>query len=440
MTEKTRSSRFGSILCLVAALYFFAVVAYALMNSAEFANGTARLIRYILAPGAIGLVLALCAVFLSDEGRLTVGVSAVSLLAALFAFEAYLTIKIIPGRLGLVGFVGDDVSVEEYKENLPPGRTMKHVNDELDTQLLESAYLAPMPGDKMLLCSVLGEPVTYTPDRLGFRNPPSVFENDVNVMLLGDSFSEGFCLREGEHLADKLRQDIPSLLNTGHRGIGPLYQLAVLGRYGPEFQPDLTIFSFFAGNDWRNLERELEKPWLREALDPAVDFGPIEHPDQSELTAPVISVWWAETTLSWGDYLRAQRVFRNFLALQKTAEILGIHYPKATDENPVFADVLIRAKQITSQWDGEIVIVYVPTVSRYMGLVAQPFIHDPLRVLVKDAAAQAGLDVIDLTDVIEMQEDPASYYAPDSHFNKAGAELAARAITEGLRQRNLIEQ
>ncbi len=434
-----KGGRVATILCVLPALYLIAIVAYALMNSAEYASGTARLARYVVVPGLLGLGLLFAALRMGQENRLVVGICASSLLAALFGFEAYLTVKSLPGRLGMVGIVGEGQETDQFRQNIPPTYTVKRLNNERGLTSMDAAMLSPLTGSDIFLCALNGRPVSYAPDRYGFRNPDAVHDRPTEILLLGDSFAEGFCLEEGDDLASKLRNHVPGLINTGHRGAGPMYELAILGRYGPEFRPDVTVMVFFSGNDWKNLGREQNMPWLATALDPDTDFGPIDRSDpEIDIARDKFAQWWGGTTLSWRDYLRNQRVVRNFFALQKTAEILGLHYPKAADPLPVYDDVLKRAAQIVGQWDGELVVVFIPPVSRYVGVLPQDFVHDPLRNHVKKAADAAGLQVIDLTEVFEAQDNPRSLYAPDAHFNAEGSAVAADAIVEVLRDRNLV--
>ena len=64
---------------------------------------------------------------------------------------------------------------------------------------------------------------------------------------------------------------------------------------------------FFSGNDWKNLGREQNMPWLATALDPDTDFGPIDRSDpEIDIARDKFAQWWGGTTLSWRDYLRNQ--------------------------------------------------------------------------------------------------------------------------------------
>ncbi|MTI00869.1 GDSL-type esterase/lipase family protein [Roseibium sp. RKSG952] len=439
MGNGEKGGRFAAVLCLLPALYLIAIVIYAVLNSAEYASGIARITRYVLVPGFMALCLLFVALRVKGDTRLVVGICASSLFATLFAFEAYLTVKSLPARLGMFGVVSKTTETGQFRQNIPPAYTIKRLNNEKDIQTLDAAMLSPLTEGDIFLCSLNGQPVSYQPDRYGFRNPDTVHDGGIDVMLLGDSFAEGFCLEDGHDLASQLRKDIPQLMNTGHRGAGPLFELAVLGRYGPYFKPDVTVMAFFAGNDWKNLQREEEMPWLAPALESGTDFGVIAHSEaQIEAARQHMDQWWDGTTLSWRDYLRKQRVFRNFFALQKTTEVLGLHYPKAAEPNPVYGQVLKRAAEMVEQWGGELVVVYIPTISRFVGMLPQDFVHDPLRNMVRDAATQADLQMIDLTEVFEAADEPRLMYAADAHFNEKGATVAAETIVQSLRQRGLL--
>lgn len=47
-------SRIGTVLCVIVAGYFLATTGYALINASDYAVGTARVMRYVLVPGAMG--------------------------------------------------------------------------------------------------------------------------------------------------------------------------------------------------------------------------------------------------------------------------------------------------------------------------------------------------------------------------------------------------
>jgi len=427
-------SRIGTVLCVIVAGYFLATTGYALINASDYAVGTARVIRYVLVPGAIGGLFLLVALRVKSDRKLLVGIYAFSALIGLFAFEALLTWRSIQGAVGLSGFIqGDDASYDRYKRTVPPSYTLKALNRDLGVTSLAEMLTGAVPGEEVLLCARDGQPVTYVADRHGLRNPDAVHDGPVNLLLLGDSFTEGICLPEGEDIASQIRTEMPAMINTGSRGAGPLYELAVLRRWGPKLRPAQSVIFFFEGNDWQNLDRELTFSFLTDALDPAKTVGPVESDvNSAEAVELVLSGWWSEQRQSLEGYLSRRSWQRNFLALQQSALVMGIHYPKATVDKPEYLQILRAAKATVDQWDGSLTLVYVPQVDRFVGVLPSASVYDELRNRVRDAADRAGLAFVDLVPIIAAQSPPRSVYAADGHFNALGARLTADAVLAHL--------
>ncbi len=419
----------ASILCILPALYFLGIVAYAAMNSPYYSLTWVLFNRYILGPACIAAFLIISAIWVRRDVRLTIGIVATSLLSGLFLFEIFLTFRNVPRTLGMLGVTDEGVDITRFKENVPPAYTVKALNRALNTQTLSEAVLGVLPEKDVFLCARNGQPLSYRADRFGFRNPDQLWDSDLDVLLIGDSFTEGICLAEGDDLAGQMRRRYPNTLNTGTRGAGPLLELATLGRFGPEFRPKVTVMVFFSGNDWENISKEVKYPWLMEIFDPDPDFGPTAVPSQiNEKSTEAVHGWWNDFDLTFSALLKRRRFVRNFLALQHTASVLGLHYPKGSLEQPVFDDVLSRSSQIVSEWDGKLIMVYVPPVDRFVGALPQGIAYHHLRSMVLNSAMRNGVDVVDLTTVFEATDNPKLQYAPDGHFSEAGASLAAMAI------------
>lgn len=423
--------RVGSVLCGLVAAYFLLVAAYAVLNAGAFASDLPRVLRYVLAPLAIGGLLLAAAVRLPAERRLMTGISAATLLATLFAFEALLTARSFAGIDGLFGQLRDPAQATRFQEAIPPTYTLKGLNNALGVTEPREAILAGMPGAEVLLCDRNDAPVSYVADAHGLRNPPHVSDAPVEVLVLGDSFAEGICLPDGEDLASRLRDRVPGTLNTGTRGSGPLFQLALLHRWGPALRPPETVVLFFEGNDWENLEHELGLPYLRPFLDAGVDPGPLL-PDSATLAAArqVIETWWAEHGRARHDPSR--HWLRNFAALHQTSAVLGLHYPGGPKDQPEYERILRTSRDLTAGWGGRVTVVYIPRIDRFVGLLPNAFAFDGLRDRVRAAAESAEVGFVDLTVPMMQASAPMALYAPDSHLSAEGALFAALIIVEHL--------
>jgi len=74
----------------------------------------------------------------------------------------------------------------------------------------------------------------YKSDRFGFNNPDKVWDdNNIDILLIGDSFVHGSCVNEKDTISGKIR-DISNMnvINLGMGGSGPLIELASLKEYG----------------------------------------------------------------------------------------------------------------------------------------------------------------------------------------------------------------
>ncbi|PKA42020.1 GDSL-type esterase/lipase family protein (plasmid) [Rhizobium sullae] len=423
----------GILICVLIAVYLLVSPAYALLNFRDFASDLPLFIRYVAVPGLLGVAFLATALFAKPAFATAVGVYGLSVLVALFAFEAFLAFQSISVRLAMLGQLSPaQAETVEQDKNIVRGFALGSLNRFLETDALSTALLSGFPNTDVVLCTPDNQIIKYTADRYGFNNPDDVYDKQLDLMLLGDSFVEGFCLPPGQDLASRLRASGFSAAGAGIRGNGPLLELATLGRFGPLFRPRHVVMVFFEGNDWENFETELGKPWLRDALSPTANFGTPSTAQQALLEARVILNRNNSKPINFVDVLKRTAMLRNFLALQQTFTRLGLIYPKAARVMPEFRETLRRAKTLAARWGGKFAIVYVPRVDRFIGPFSTDGVFDQLRTIVTDAAAAEGIEVIDLCQALESQPDPARMYAPDSHFNRDGAAFAADVISQHL--------
>ncbi|WP_018184306.1 GDSL-type esterase/lipase family protein [Kaistia granuli] len=404
-----------------------------MLNFNEFGSETPHFLRYVLIPSLIGVGFLLVGWLARPQWAAIAGLSGLAALVALFAFEALLTFQSVPVRLAMLGQLSD-----ESRETLARsgkvvrGFTLARLNNIAGTDSLSNAVLSGFPNAKVILCTPGGKSVTYTADRYGFNNPNQIYDSRMELMLLGDSFVEGFCLPPGDDLASRLRDRGLVAASMGIRGNGPLLELATLGRFGQMFRPRHVAMVFFEGNDWDNFENELKQPWLRSALAPNADFGSQAQASKPLQLARTSLEEASQEPITFMDLVTRTEMLRNFFALQLTLTRLGLVYPKIARTIPEFRDTLRQAKAITRSWGGRFTIVYVPRVDRFMSRMSTDQAFDQIRTLVLEAAAAEGIQVIDLYEAFRDEHTPMRMYAPDSHFSRDGASVAADLIVQNL--------
>lgn len=96
----------------------------------------------------------------------------------------------------------------------------------------------------------------FDTDEIGFRNPVGQIGKEVDFLFIGDSFTEGACVKNEDTFAGVFRKNDSSVLNLGRGGSGPLFQLAVLREFGDSVEPETVVWFVFTGNDLQNLREE----------------------------------------------------------------------------------------------------------------------------------------------------------------------------------------
>jgi len=110
----------------------------------------------------------------------------------------------------------------------------------------------------------IAPPASLARARAGKDSP---FDRE-QLLLLGDSYVQGYCVGPEDGIAPRLRERFPGTLNFGMSGNGPLLMLATLREYGAALEPEFVVWSFFSGNDLENLENERNRSALVAYLDP----------------------------------------------------------------------------------------------------------------------------------------------------------------------------
>lgn len=145
-------------------------------------------------------------------------------------------------------------------------------------------------------------------NRHGFRQgqrqpekPPGTFR----VAVLGDSFIEAFQVPDEESFSGVLERELRDrmtprdrpveVLNFGVSGYGTAQELLMLRHHVWDYQPDLVLLAFFAGNDLRNNTAELEpykvRPFFRlEQDDLVLDAAFLSHPDYLKACAKTVQL------------------------------------------------------------------------------------------------------------------------------------------------------
>jgi hypothetical protein len=272
-------------------------------------------------------------------------------------------------------------------------------------------------------CNESGEYAIYPSDRYGFNNPDLVWDlEQIKWLLIGDSFVHGACVYQGNDIAGKIRSltEEPTI-NLGIGGAGPLIELAILKEYAKLKKPKKVIWVYYEQNDLvNNLALEKENPLLVKYLQD--DFSQDLINKQQEID----------------DALR--RFVKNS-ELKKYSQIFLltrirqlINFSNDVYVDPLFIQILLKAKNQVELWGGRFYFVYLPEFSRYATQVDN---HDQYRKrsIIISMVKDLDIPVIDIhKEVFIKHKDPMSLFPLKihGHYTVEGYEKIAKSIISSI--------
>ncbi len=136
-----------------------------------------------------------------------------------------------------------------------------------DGILINGEKIFPLAGISKVLtinCNENGKVSTYISDRFGFSNDDSVWdENEIEILLIGDSFTHGACVDQDEGFTKNLENlSNKNVVNLGFGANGPLLEYATYVEYGRELKAKKVLWFYYEGNDLRNLRNEMNSEIL----------------------------------------------------------------------------------------------------------------------------------------------------------------------------------
>lgn len=291
---------------------------------------------------------------------------------------------------------------------------------------------------------------------IGFRATVPI-DYEVHSVVVGDSF--GMCFTERpdcwvEQLADNLSLNI---VNLSQPVTGTSSHFRILRDFGQPLQPPLVVWQFF-GNDFNDdyglavfrediesLEDESEIAQSTEAQGWSALYAVLETlitgrfsgvPDsESAFVKPYRATYGNdnEHTLQFGGAYELQ-------ALDMSREQNQIGYALSQES---FAE----AQNLVSAWDGELVIVIIPTREEVYAEVTMPIMGETEIARLQSArdamhtiCAELELHCFDLYDIFQeyAQNGEALYYADDMHLNPYGNAILAQALADWLHDNEIV--
>jgi hypothetical protein len=340
--------------------------------------------------------------------------------------------------------------LREHRRDAAPALMVGYFLDARNKRspIATDASLVPLGGISntlTLLCNESGRYVTYDSDQHGFRNPPGMWRaTKADLAVVGESFTQGYCVPDGKGFVDLLRGAYPITLNLGMSGQSAVLQLAAIKEYLPRYAPRRLVWVYSEGIDVQDLYKHFDDPILKQYLQP--DFTQHLVNRQSEIDSTVRQYLAAAETRERRDRehprpkafsaaalstIKLWRVRTVLAATRADDQARSLGLLVDSHEYPM-RQILQQAEALTRSWGGTMYFAYLPSWIRYRH---QPRALDSEHATIVKMVRELGIPLIDVQPAFDAQGDPLSLFPfrRFGHYNENGNRIVADAIANGLR-------
>ena len=295
-------------------------------------------------------------------------------------------------------------------------------------------------------------------NEFGFNDDDYPFERlpgTCRILILGDSFNwiGGRQWNYVDLLEKRLKARFGSrieVINAGYPATHPSEQLKILRKFGMQYQPDLVVLGFFAGNDFVEA-----KPWVRRIAygGAVIRLEPEEFEFMTFLGRPVLFRSRLFLNLNRGllafqfSRRKLQKNLKTFLRLER-GRLLFTDPNRAEQYAPRVdwvLESLVGMQDLVTRRGNLFLIAAYPDefqvdaylreqVRDFYGLEMQHFQWDRAQQILAQFCRQKRIEFYDLLPAFRTAHNAGQrlYIPRNTHWNRAGNQLAAQLLEEWL--------
>jgi len=419
----------------------FFLLIYTFYRSEILYNGAQREYYYNYYLISLALIFfSLITFFISQKIKEYLIISIVSLIASLYFFEGYLTLRELKEQhskdqpLAKQLYKNQVEKKWDTRTKIKIYQDLKKINPEItisvgpQNYLNKSKPLFPLSGisnSETIYCNENGYYSIYQSDRYGFNNPDEEWEKkEIEYLLIGDSFTHGACVNRPNDIASVLRTlSKKSVLNLGYSSNGPLIEYATLKEYlKSNVKKILWIYS--ETNDFRDLYNEMNENILMNYFND-IAFTQNLKLKQNEINTIVIN--FIKEKEKEKESIIENKSFK--FKLIKFIKIFNIRILIFPAPAPAleFKKILELTKDLAIKNNSKLYFVYLPTIGRYK----TKYNNNDNYYLVKDIVKELNIPFIDIDkEVLEKEENPLKLFPYEQlgHYNIEGYEKISKTI------------
>ena len=319
----------------------------------------------------------------------------------------------------------------------------------IDKFINEKIY--PLSGksfSKTLICNEIGDYVFIDSDRYGFNNKDSNWNNNVDVLLVGDSYAFGECVQFKYSIANNLIKSNYSSISLGYGSNGPLATLGTIREYGSIIKPKKVFWIFFSGNDLEDLDREKKIKILNKYLNFNFSQNLInKQKNIDKIYSEYFDQEYRRLKNSWPYKFSLIKIFNLSILKEFINNYFLITKIKISEKNDkkdvidiinnydyeVFSKIINLAKKEVESWGGDLIFLYVPSPINFQNGVLD-FENEYLKNKIFKLIKEKNLHFIDIGEKIMNSKLTSNeiYALGYGHFTKKGYKIVSTEIIEHL--------
>lgn len=309
---------------------------------------------------------------------------------------------------------------------------------------VDGEQILPLSGvahARIIACNEGGFYSTYTTDEYGFRNPAGIWRNSdvIDLAFVGDSYTQGDCVNDGDHFIDHFRSMYPKVINLGAGGNGPLLELASVREYLEGKRVRYLFWIYFERNDFSDLSNRKQLPVLLRYLESGFSQSLIDRHKEIDKALRV----YVDNRLIMKEQGRAKVLpnLRQLLWKLRNETLPIADGEKKSSSNvagydiELFKRILEETQRILNGKRGQLVFVYLPEYERFRNdLPSPPWSAAGIKSDVLSMVSALGIDVIDIEPAFHRENEPLDLFpfGINGHYNSKGYAVVANEIKKYL--------
>lgn len=420
-------------------LFFLSILIfiYILFKSSIFVGKIKINYDYYLSISLVITLILFINFYLNKIFKIYITIILLSIFSSLYIFEAYLIYLKLPKKI-------DEIKIDKYFEQTGKKydeRNMieiyqdlkidnKHIVVKIPPYLYLESYkdIFPVSGISnrpTILCNENGYYSIYDSDRYGFNNPDFEWDEDeVEFLLLGDSFTHGACANRPNEMASILRElSQKPVINLGYSSNGPLLQYVGLREYIRKNVKNI-IWLYFEGNDNQDLIKELKNKILLNYLQ---NLNFTQNLKNNQTLIDKRSNELIDRELNQNSF----RFSFNLISFIKLSEIRNSYFSKK-EEIPYnrLSEILNLSKKIAINNNSKLHFVYLPQYERF-----KKKFNNKNYNKIKSIVLDLNINFIDPQKMMNNSKNPFIFYPFElpGHYSNYGQKKIGEYIYQKIK-------